>query len=100
MLHVRGVLGMGSAVSLFFALRYLPVADAIVFTFLSPLIIMVAAPYLLREDTGNQWLPILLATVGVLFICQPSFLFGTARLGFVGVLCGGVHATVSAMAKV
>lgn len=100
MLHVRGVLGMGSVVSLFFAIRNLPVADAIVFTFISPIIIMVAAPYLLQEHTGNHWLPVLLATVGVLLICQPSFLFGEARLSFIGVLCGGCHATVSAMAKV
>lgn len=100
MLNARGVLGMCSVMSLFFAVRYLPVADAIVFTFLSPVIILVASPYVLGEETGNQWLPVLLATTGVLLICQPSFLFGHARLSYVGVMFGLMHACISAAAKV
>lgn len=100
MLNLRGILGMASVLSLFFAVRYMPLADAVVFTFLSPLMIMIASPYVLKEDTGNQWLPIILATMGVLFICQPSFLFGEARLPLIGVACGSIHATVSAAAKV
>lgn len=100
MLNVRGIVGMTSVTGLFFAMRYLPVADAVVFTFIAPVIILVASPYVLGEGTGNQWLPILLASAGVLLICQPSFLFGKARLSLLGVLFGFIHAAASAAAKV
>lgn len=100
MLHVRGILGMGAILSLFFTIKYLPVADAVVFSFLAPVIVTAAAPYVLREDSGNQGLPILAATVGVLLVCQPSFLFGHARLNWIGVMCGGMYAATSASAQV
>lgn len=99
-LNIRGVLGVGSVTCLFFAVRYLPIADAIIFTFLTPVLITIAAPFVLREDAGNQWLPILCAMFGVILICQPSFLFGQARLSLVGVIFGSAHAISSSAAKV
>jgi len=40
-LNIRGVLGVGSVTCLFFAVRYLPIADAIIFTFLTPVLITI-----------------------------------------------------------
>eukprot|EP00892_Ulva_mutabilis_P007720 jgi/Ulvmu1/531/UM001_0539.1 len=99
LLNMRGILGVGSLSCLFFAMRHLPLADAIVFTFLAPVLITIASPFVLQEKTGNQWLPVLGAVLGVLLICQPSFLFGQSRLKFIGVLFGVMHASFSAAAK-
>lgn len=100
MLSLGGLLGSGTITALFFAVRYLPIADAIVFTFLAPVLITVAAPSVLGEDSGSQWLPVLGAMLGVVFICQPSLLFGHGRLTGLGVITGSLHTTFSAAEKV
>lgn len=94
------MLGMSSVVSLFFTIHYLPVADAVVFSFLTPLIVTVSAPFVLGEDSGNQRLTILLATIGVLLVCQPPFIFGKARLSLIGAVCGMVYAALAATSQV
>lgn len=100
MLHIRGILGAGAIATMFFAVQYLPIADAVVFTFLAPVLITVAAPFVLGEDSGRQWLPVLAAMLGVLLICQPSVLFGDARLTRTGVITGLLHSCFSAAGKV
>lgn len=100
LLSLRGILGCTSVTALFFATKYLPVADAIVFSFLAPVIVALLSPLLLGESSRGTWVVISGCSVGVLLVAQPGMLFGRARLALGGICLGILHAMASGTAKV
>lgn len=78
---LRSVLGTVAMGCTFFALgrRELPLGDATTLLNLTPLILALLAPLVLRERSGRGvWGPLALSAAGVLLIVRPSFLFGGA----------------------
>jgi drug/metabolite transporter (DMT)-like permease len=100
LLSLRGILGCCSVTSLFFATKNLPLADAMVFSFLAPAIVAVLSPSLLRESSRGAWVAIVGCSVGVLLVAQPAMLFGKRRLALLGIMLGLLHAITSGTAKV
>ena len=49
LLVLRGCLGFGAVSSLYWSLQYLPLSDALVLTFLSPLLVAALAPVFNKE---------------------------------------------------
>ncbi len=49
LLILRGALGFGVVASLYWSLLYLPLSDALVLTFLSPLLVAALSPILNKE---------------------------------------------------
>jgi drug/metabolite transporter (DMT)-like permease len=94
------MLGFGSVSGFFFALGFLPVADATALSFLAPVFVALASPYLLGEQPVGIWPALAACLLGVLLIVQPSFIFGHSRLSGIGLVTGLLHPIMSAMAKV
>jgi drug/metabolite transporter (DMT)-like permease len=82
LLIVRGVFGFTALSLFYFSLVHLPLADASVVQYTSPVFTAVLAALLLRERSGRLEVLVLLACLaGVVLITRPSFLFGIdARL--------------------
>jgi len=74
--HIAGV------GSMFMALRYLPLADAIAIAFVMPFISLLLGKYILGEDVGmRRLLACCVGFFGTLLVIQPSFVeVGTAAL--------------------
>lgn len=54
-------------------LRYLPLADAVSITFMSPILVTALAPFVLDEKVGwRRWAAVLTGFCGALIIAQPS----------------------------
>jgi len=72
--HVARAVANGvTLVAFFAALKYLPLADTIAITFVSPLIMCALAVPLLKEHVGpRRWAAIVLGFAGVLVITQPT----------------------------
>src|SRR5258706_14426820 len=65
---LRGVLLVGSTTFFYFALRYLPLAEAAAITFVGPVLTaLLSGPILGGRVTRGQWLPVMLALVRVVF---------------------------------
>lgn len=101
LLWLRGGLGFGALSCFFFALTKLPLADATVLHYTNPVWTALIAALALNEtlsasDVGGA----LLSLTGVVFIAQPSFLFGGAvgglNLVYVGVALAGAVLSASA----
>ena len=70
---LRGVLLLGSSTFFYFALRYLPLAEAAAITFVGPaLTALLSGPMLGDKVDGRQWLAVLLGFGGVLIIMRPG----------------------------
>lgn len=81
---VRGLLMLLTTLCAFTTLRYLPQAEATAIIFLAPLIMLGAAPWLLREPPKrSRWIAALAGFIGVLFIVRPG-----SGLDPIGVLYG------------
>ena len=104
LLVLRGTLGYGSVTSYFVACHWLPLADAMTFTFLAPLVAAVFSPLVLRERPSMATLCVIpVCLCGVLLITQPSFVFGAQAapaLSGIGLLFGLLQPTFSASSKV
>jgi drug/metabolite transporter (DMT)-like permease len=76
-LVVRGLIGASGLGCVFYALKFLPLADATVIQYLHPVFTAVLAALVLRERSG-AWilLSIALGVAGVLLVARPAFLFG------------------------
>mmetsp|Transcript_4313 Transcript_4313/g.11646 ORF Transcript_4313/g.11646 Transcript_4313/m.11646 type:complete len:389 (-) Transcript_4313:224-1390(-) len=73
-LIARGVAGFGFMGTFYYAIKVLPLSDAVVITYTSPVITGVAAAVLLREPWGRlDALGSMLCLMGVLLISKPSF---------------------------
>ncbi len=73
-LHISRSALMLIATSLFFfALRYLPLADAVAILFISPIFIAALSIPILNENVGwRRWIAILVGFVGALIIIRPG----------------------------
>ena len=70
---LRGLLLAGSTLFYFFALRYLPLAEASAIGFLSPLLVTVLAAPMLGEKIGaRRWIAVAVGFIGMLIIVRPG----------------------------
>ncbi len=78
-LLLRGVAGFVSLNCFYFSLRHLPLADATVIQYASPVFTALLAAVVLRERVGLAS-AVFIGTsfVGMVLVAQPSFLFSTA----------------------
>lgn len=75
---------LGSTLSMFTTLHYLPQAQSTAINFLAPLLVLALAPWLLGEPSRlSRWLAAIAGFIGVLIIVRPG-----AGLDFVGTLFG------------
>ena len=71
---MRGIYAV-SAVGLFYlALTDIPLADATALIFITPIIVTILSPFMLKEHVGlRRWVAVILGFGGVLLIVQPGF---------------------------
>ncbi|HWA14179.1 MAG TPA: DMT family transporter [Burkholderiales bacterium] len=70
---LRGLLLVLSTVFFYFALRYMPLAEAAAISFVGPVLTtLLAGPMLGDRVSGRQWLAVGLGFVGVLIIMRPG----------------------------
>ncbi|KAL4421372.1 hypothetical protein ABPG75_010663 [Micractinium tetrahymenae] len=102
LLVLRGVLGFMSVSSLYLAVSLLPLADASVLAFLSPIFVAALSPFILRERSSLGVLfGIPVAMVGVILVAQPSFIpwFGGGGISTLGVIVGIFQALFNSLAR-
>jgi drug/metabolite transporter (DMT)-like permease len=81
-LVLRGLVGFAAMSCFYFALTRIPIAEATVLHFTSPLWTALLAALLLREPvTGRIVASIAVSFAGVVLITRPGFLFGGAAAG-------------------
>jgi drug/metabolite transporter (DMT)-like permease len=79
LLFMRGLLGFAALFAEFYTIVHLPLADALVLLFSHPMVVALFAWILLGEKLSVGALLSILATLaGVLLVCRPAMLFGTA----------------------
>lgn len=90
---LRGIIMMLATFSFFTALRYLPQAEATAINFLAPLIVLSAAPWLLKEKSYiSRWFAAAFGLLGVIIIIRPGS--GLPPLGiFFGLITACMFAT-------
>jgi drug/metabolite transporter (DMT)-like permease len=70
---LRGVLLVGSTTFFYFALRYLPLAEAAAITFVGPILTaLLSGPMLGDKVTKRQWVAVIIGFTGVLIIMRPG----------------------------
>jgi len=70
---LRGVLLLASSIFFYFALRYLPLAEAAAISFVGPaLTALLSGPMLGDKVSQRQWFAVLLGFTGVLIIMRPG----------------------------
>mmetsp|Transcript_83599 Transcript_83599/g.249405 ORF Transcript_83599/g.249405 Transcript_83599/m.249405 type:complete len:369 (-) Transcript_83599:406-1512(-) len=101
-LTLRGITGFGFMGCFYFAIKTLPLSDAVVITYMAPVITAVAAAVLLREAWGLlDALGSLLSLAGVVLISKPTFVMGLVGVnaaplplyGTLGAICAALCAT-------
>lgn len=81
---LRGGFLLGATIAFFTALSSLPMADTLALVFISPMIVTLLSPWLLKEKVGwRRLLAVVVGFAGVLVIVRPGF----AEIG-VGTLAG------------
>lgn len=115
LLLVRGVLGWASGATLYASVQYLPISDATVLSFLSPVWVALTSPLLIKESPSRYggvvvprsqqqpspvcrmvWAVLPACIAGVILVSQPTFLFThAAPLSGLGVFLGCLQAVVS-----
>ncbi len=69
----RGVVAVCSATLFIFALRYVPLADAVAVSFVAPFMVTLMGAFLLGEAVGvRRWVAVALGFVGTLIILRPG----------------------------
>lgn len=99
-LFFRGFLGSTAMVLLYYAYQVMPLADATVITFTSPVFTSLLACIFLKEKY-SPWdlLFTLFAVTGVILIARPPFLFGSHATGFEGSYSDHLKGTIAAIAS-
>ncbi len=70
---VRGLLGVGATMGIFYGFQNLPLAEATSIAFVTPIFITVLGVFLLKETVGwRRWSAILVGLGGVLIILRPG----------------------------
>ena len=74
-LHFKRCLaGLIALISIFVALRNLPLATVVSISFAAPIFITIFSIFLLKEKVGiYRWLAVLVGFVGIIFITEPGF---------------------------
>ena len=73
-LILRTFLHIISVGTMFYSLRFLPLADAIAIAFVMPFILLILAKFILKEEIGpRRIIACTIGFVGTLFVIQPSF---------------------------
>lgn len=95
--HVwRGFIGVTGMVLGFTSYHYMPLADAVAISFMSPLLITALAGPLLGEKVGSfRWSVVVGGFVGVLIIVQPGS--GMLQMGAIIAICAALSGAVSAV---
>lgn len=71
---IRGAFLLGATICFFGALSLLPLADTLALSFVSPLLVTLLSPWLLREKVGwRRRLAVGVGFLGVLIIVRPGF---------------------------
>lgn len=100
---LRGLINAGAGLTFFYALGAMPMHDAYVFAFATPLCLLVMSGPLLGEPaTGRQWLAVLIGFGGILVAMRPgpSFLETLLSWAAVTALVGTfLYATGIAMVR-
>ncbi|NXR35348.1 S35G1 protein, partial [Zosterops hypoxanthus] len=99
-LFFRGFLGSIAMVLLYYAYQVMPLADATVITFTSPVFTSLLAWIFLKEKY-SLWdlLFTLFAVTGVILIARPPFLFGSRVTGIEGSYSDHLKGTIAAIAS-
>ena len=70
---LRAALLIAATFCFFFALKFLPIADALAVFFVNPLIVTALSPVILRERVGpRRWAAVAVGFVGTLIIIRPG----------------------------
>lgn len=86
---LRGSLGVGTVAFFYLAIQDIPLADATAITFISPIIVTLFSPWLLKEKVGlRRWVAVSVGFVGILLIVQPGF--QEIRIGTLYGLAAGI----------
>lgn len=95
--HVwRGFIGVVGMILGFTSYHYMPLADAVAISFMSPLLITALAGPLLGEKVGAfRWSVVVGGFVGVLIIVQPGS--GMLQMGAILAICAALSGAVSAV---
>ena len=103
-LCLRGAIGTSAIYAFFVTSAYLPLADAAVATFVSPLVTAAGASMILRETPHRAiWCAIPVCACGGVLVVQPEFAFGSERsrhLSPVGVAAAGATAVLGGASKI
>jgi drug/metabolite transporter (DMT)-like permease len=77
---LRGSLMAFSALSFFYAIKHLPLADSMAVFFVYPFVILVGSALLLREPIGlMRWMLVIVGFIGTVLVVRPSV--GTISIG-------------------
>jgi S-adenosylmethionine uptake transporter len=70
---LRGVVAVGSATLFIFAIRYVPIADAVAISFVAPFMVSVLGAAVLREPVGvRRWSAVAIGFAGALIVLRPG----------------------------
>nr|XP_003223844.2 PREDICTED: solute carrier family 35 member G1 [Anolis carolinensis] len=99
-LFFRGLFGSSAMILLYYAIQVMPLADAIVITFSSPVFTSLFAWIFLKEKYSLWDLLFTLFTItGVILIARPPFLFGSKVLGIEGEYTDHLRGSIAALAS-
>lgn len=99
-LFFRGLLGSSAMILLYYAFQVMPLADATVITFSSPVFTSLLAWIFLKEKYSVWDLLFTLFTItGVILIARPPFLFGSNVTGIEGSYSDHLKGTIAAIAS-
>ena len=70
---LRGMLAVFSATAFIFALRYVPLADAVAVTFVAPFMVTIMGALFLGEKVGlRRWSAVTIGFIGTLIVIRPG----------------------------
>jgi len=85
---MRGIYAVSSVGLFYLALTDIPLADATALIFITPIIVTILSPFILKERVGlRRWIAVLVGFFGVLLIIQPGF--QDIRMGTLAALAAG-----------
>jgi len=70
---LRGAIAVASATLFIYAIRYVPLADAVAVSFVAPFMLTVLGAVVLKEPVGiRRWLAVVVGFVGMLVVIRPG----------------------------
>lgn len=87
----RGVCIIGAVGGFYWALQFIPLADATAISFVGPIVTTALSPFFLKEQVGiRRWTAVIIGFCGVLLILRPDL--GGERIGYLISLGAGLCA--------